>query len=71
MQLKRGDFINAFTNIKDDFTTIFLNFSFSSLSHTNLINEIVESLISDVEWYFQGKLPDYSDIDDYFIESRF
>jgi hypothetical protein len=36
-----------------------------------LINEIVESLISDVEWYFQGKMPEYSDIDDYFVESRY
>lgn len=50
---------------------LFYFFSFSSLSHTNLINEIVESLISDVEWYFQGKMPDYSDIEDYFVESRF
>lgn len=41
----------------------------SSLSHTNVINDIVESLISDVHWYFQGKVTDYKDIEDFFRET--
>jgi hypothetical protein len=40
------------------------------LQHTNVINDIVESLISDVDWYFHGMSSlDLSDVDDFFRDS--
>ena len=41
------------------------------LQHTNTINDIVESLISDVEWYYHGKSSnEYSEIEDFFRETN-